>query len=120
MSDGMDAFNFAWSALGARSGRMHINKPNMEQRERPRRATPLLENAGTVYDVSTLPPAFDGTRPRDHIVCCNPAIALCGADQRGEMFGIGAPDNKRMCSACAALSSDPHHKCCADCPGDAK
>lgn len=65
--------------------------------------------------------AREMTKPaKDHLVCCNPAVALCGADQRGEMFGIGAPDNKRMCSACASLSSDPHHKCCADCPGDAK
>lgn len=62
--------------------------------------------------------ALGASSAKDHIVCCNPAIALCGADQRGEMFGIGAPDNKRMCSACAALSKDPQYKCCATCKGD--
>lgn len=63
MSDQLDAFNVAWfAATGSRSGRMHANKPNMEQRERPKRATPLLEDEGTVYDISSLPPATDGTR----------------------------------------------------------
>lgn len=65
--------------------------------------------------------SFD-TQPRkpskDHIVCCDPSTAICGADQRGEMFGMGAPDPKRMCTACATLSKDPMFKCSATCQGD--
>lgn len=57
MNDKMDAFAFAWGALGASSGRLRVDKPNMEQRERPKRATPLLEDQGTVYDISSLPPS---------------------------------------------------------------
>lgn len=56
---------------------------------------------------------------KDHIVCCDPATAICGADQRGEPFAIGAPDPKRMCSACAVLAKDPNHRCCRACPGSA-
>lgn len=63
MNDQLDAFNMAWFALSrARSGRMRVNHPNMEQRVRPKRATPLLEAEGTVYDISSLPAATDGTR----------------------------------------------------------
>lgn len=63
--------------------------------------------------------AREMTKPaKDHLVCCNPAVALCGADQRGEMFGMGAPDPKRMCTACATLSKDPSFKCYSECKGD--
>lgn len=61
-----------------------------------------------------------GSVGKDHIVCCDPGTALCGADQRGEMFGLGRPDNRRMCTACAVLSGNPLHKCCFTCPGDSR
>lgn len=81
----------------------------------PIKALPLL-GRGVFGQVE---PTFDISGVgKDHIVCCDPATALCGADQRGEPFAMGAPDPKRMCTACAALSRDPHYRCCATCKGD--
>jgi len=54
----------------------------------------------------------------DHVVCCDPDTALCGADQTGEPPALGKPDtSKRMCTACAALTEDVEYKCSTDCPG---
>jgi hypothetical protein len=141
VSDQLDAFNMAWfAAMGSRTDRLRVSgMGNVEERERPKRATPLLGDGGTVYDVSSMPilsteqaqevgrralaegitpTVFRGSAAKDHIVCCDPSTAMCGADQRGEMFGMGAPDPKRMCTACATLSKDPMFKCCATCKGD--
>lgn len=58
------------------------------------------------------------TRPAvDHLVCCDPATALCGADQRGEVIGIGTPTPGRLCTACAVLDADPSYRCSSGCPG---
>lgn len=62
--------------------------------------------------------AHTALRPAlDHIVCCDPDTALCGADQAGEPPALHQRNTKTMCTACAVLDADKDHKCGADCPG---
>lgn len=86
----------------------------------PIRTRKQAEEAARRALADLLPSVVVGPPTKDHIVCCNPTTALCGADQRGEPFALGAPDPKRMCTACAALAKDPNHKCCKECPGDVR
>lgn len=73
----------------------------------------------TQYEVLQELSSMTMSRPGvDHLVCCDPGIALCGADQRGEVIGIGPPDAGRLCTACAALDGDPSYRCSSGCPGD--
>lgn len=59
------------------------------------------------------------SRPNvDHLVCCDPGTALCGADQHGEVIGVGTPKPGRLCTACAVLDADPMYRCSSGCPGD--
>lgn len=41
----------------------------------------------------------------DHIVCCDPDTALCGADVAGEDLSLDTPDKApNMCPVCLTLS----------------
>lgn len=54
----------------------------------------------------------------DHICCCDPAIALCGAPVAGTAVSFELPDKApNMCPDCAVLES-LHVKCLdPSCPG---
>lgn len=79
-------------------------------------ATPLLSKDGTVYDIST------AKKPElDHVVCCNPAKALCGAFVAGQDVKFGDPGkSKHPCNECFNRAADGEK--CSDpfCPGAEK
>lgn len=42
---------------------------------------------------------------RDHIICCDPDTALCGADVSGEDISLATPDKApNLCPTCLTLS----------------
>jgi hypothetical protein len=74
--------------------------------------------------VQTLPrPAVpDGSSsddPFDHIYCCDPDVALCGADVSGEV-DVGDAELEAPCPMCGLLE-DLEGPCGADgCPGEVR
>lgn len=64
-------------------------------------------------------PALRSSVPElDHIVCCNPSVAMCGAVVAGTGVAFGKPEGSRnLCRKCADL--DASGKRCAEpgCPG---
>lgn len=98
---------------GVTSGRFRASRPNMEQRARPINGVPILSSQGTVYDISSLPPV-----EVDHVVCCNPAKALCGAFVAGEAVRFGDPGRSRNpCQECFNRAADGEKCGAAMCPG---
>lgn len=79
-----------------------------------RRARPILNADGTAWDIT------DALKPElDHVVCCNPGKALCGAWVAGTAVAFGSPAaSKNPCQKCFNLAADGA-KCDAPmCPGD--
>jgi hypothetical protein len=80
---------------------------------RPLRAQALLGKDGTVFDITTA-----GRSELDHICCCNPSIAMCGAVVAGTGVAFGKPASSgNLCRKCADL--DASGKRCSEpgCPG---
>lgn len=102
--------------MSTTSGWMRIAHPNMEQVRRPKKATPIFEADGPAYDISSLP--FGHDAEPDHIVCCDPSRALCGADVTGQaLLRLHPKASGKPCVRCVEL--DLRKARCSDpkCPG---
>jgi hypothetical protein len=54
----------------------------------------------------------------DHICCCNPAKALCGAFVAGQTVKFGGPETaKNPCQECFNRAADGERCGAPDCPG---
>ena len=63
---------------------------------------------------------FDVPKPPelDHVVCCNPARALCGAHVMGQDVKLGGPEKaKNPCQECWNRAADGEKCGEPNCPG---
>lgn len=83
----------------------------------PITGVPVLSSAGTVWDI-----AADGIRPAlDHVVCCEPTRALCGADVKDEPLQFSADPAataQNPCQKCFNLAADNARCRVPMCPGN--
>lgn len=66
--------------------------------------------------------AFKGFQSKppelDHVVCCNPAKAMCGAFVAGQDVKLGGPEQaKNPCQECFNRAADGELCGALDCPG---
>lgn len=83
----------------------------------PITGVPVLSAAGTVWDITS----GELKLPLDHVCCCEPTRALCGADVKDEPLQFSADpatDAANPCQPCFNLAADNARCRVPMCPGN--
>ena len=83
----------------------------------PITGVPVLSAAGTAWDITS-----GGLKPAlDHVVCCEPTRALCGADVKDEPLQFSADPAataQNPCQPCFNIAADNGRCRVPMCPGN--